>query len=120
MTSALIYLPSSVKDLANPLIEPLLKQYVRGSHGIGHKERIKILKLLWDAFGTEFGCRHELYERNYAGASDDIRAQTLVGAQRNGELESMQKLVAKCMSDYDEAGWAGNTWIDPQFQFGDR
>ena len=34
VTSALIYLPSSVKDFSNPAIEPYLRQYVRGSHGI--------------------------------------------------------------------------------------
>ena len=46
---------------------------MRGSHGIDYKERIKIMKLLWDAIGTEFGGRHELYERNYAGNHEDIR-----------------------------------------------
>ena len=80
VTSALIYLPSSVKDFANPAIEPYLKQYVRGSHGIDYKERIKVMKLLWDAVGTEFGGRHELYERNYAGSWEDVRLQTFVGA----------------------------------------
>ena len=62
VASSLIYLPSSTKDFKNPAIEPYLKQYVRGSYGIGYKERIKIMKLLWDAIGTEFGGRHELYE----------------------------------------------------------
>ena len=107
MTSALIYLPSSVKDFANPEIEPYLRQYVRGSHGIDHKERIKIMKLLWDAVGTEFGGRHELYERNYAGGWEDIRAQALTGAQRGGDL-AMEALVDQCMADYDENGWTGD------------
>ena len=31
------------------------------------------MKLLWDAIGTEFGGRHELYEMNYAGNHEDIR-----------------------------------------------
>ena len=31
VTSALIYLPSSARDFANPAIEPYLRQYVRGS-----------------------------------------------------------------------------------------
>jgi aromatic ring hydroxylase len=42
---------------------------VRGSHGIDFKERIKIMKLLWDAIGTEFGGRHELYEYNYVATT---------------------------------------------------
>jgi 4-hydroxyphenylacetate 3-monooxygenase len=110
VTSALIYLPSSVKDFANPAIEPYLKQYVRGSHGIGHRERIKIMKLLWDAVGTEFGGRHELYERNYAGSWEDVRLQTLTSAQRGGDLASMEALVDRCMSDYDETGWTDKAW----------
>lgn len=38
---------------------------MRGSNGMDHVERIKILKLMWDAIGSEFGGRHELYEINY-------------------------------------------------------
>ncbi|HUN44368.1 MAG TPA: 4-hydroxyphenylacetate 3-hydroxylase N-terminal domain-containing protein [Acetobacteraceae bacterium] len=111
VTSALIYLPSSAKDFANPSIEPYLRQYVRGSHGIGYEERIKIMKLLWDAIGTEFGGRHELYERNYAGGWEDIRAQTLTAAQRGGDMAAMEALVEQCMADYDASGWTGETWI---------
>ena len=29
------------------------------------------MKLLWDAVGTEFGGRHELYEINYSGSHED-------------------------------------------------
>lgn len=46
-----------------------------------HVERIKILKLMWDAIGSEFGGRHELYEINYAGSRDEIRLQCLRHAQ---------------------------------------
>jgi 4-hydroxyphenylacetate 3-monooxygenase len=113
VTSALIYLPSSVKDFSNPAIEPYLRQYVRGSHDIGYVERIKIMKLLWDAMGTEFGGRHELYERNYAGGWEDIRAQTLTGAQRGGDMAAMEALVDQCMADYDEKGWTGDVWGGP-------
>jgi 4-hydroxyphenylacetate 3-monooxygenase len=112
VASALIYLPSSARDFKNPEIDPYLKRFVRGSHGVEYKERIKIMKLLWDAIGTEFGGRHELYERNYAGNHEDIRIQTLTGAKRNGSLDAMTALVDKCMADYDENGWTGDTWID--------
>ena len=113
VTSALIYLPSSVKDFANPEIEPYLRQYVRGSHDIPYDERIKILKLLWDATGTEFGGRHELYERNYAGGWEDIRTQTLGIAQRRGDMLAMESLVDQCMADYDTTGWTTPAWINP-------
>lgn len=70
VASGLIYLPSGVRDLHNPQLDKYLSTYCRGSGGMGHRERIKILKLLWDAIGSEFGGRHELYEINYAGSQD--------------------------------------------------
>jgi len=111
IASSLVYLPSSVRDLHNPEIDAYLQRYVRGSGGIGHRERIKVMKLLWDALGTEFGGRHELYERNYAGGGEDIRAQTLTGAQRGGDMAAMEALVEQCMADYDTNGWTGDDWI---------
>jgi 4-hydroxyphenylacetate 3-monooxygenase len=110
VASALIFLPSSSKDFANPAIDSLLRQYVRGSNGIDYKERIKIMKLLWDAIGTEFGGRHELYERNYAGNHEDIRIQALTGARRNGSMKAMTDLVDQCMAEYDETGWLDEHW----------
>ena len=110
VASSLIYLPSSAKDFKNPAIEPYLKQYVRGSHGIDYKERIKIMKLLWDAIGTEFGGRHELYEYNYAGNHEDIRIHALLNAKGSGAYDRMIALAEQCMADYDEDGWTGDTW----------
>jgi 4-hydroxyphenylacetate 3-monooxygenase len=110
VASALIFLPSSSRDFANPAIDPLLRQYVRGSNGIDYKERIKIMKLLWDAIGSEFGGRHELYERNYAGNHEDIRIQVLTGARRNGSMQAMNDLVDQCMAEYDETGWVDEHW----------
>ncbi len=113
VASALIYLPSSAKDFKNPAIVPYLQRYVRGSHGIDFKERIKIMKLLWDAIGTEFGGRHELYERNYAGSHEEIRLQALGHARGSRSLDAMIALAEQCMADYDEDGWTGDTWLDP-------
>jgi 4-hydroxyphenylacetate 3-monooxygenase len=112
-TSSLIYLPSGVRDFQNPELRPLLDQYVRGSFGVDAMERVKTMKLLWDCVGTEFGGRHELYEMNYAGGWEDTRLQTLTGAQRGPELKAMQALVEQCMADYDETGWTGGTWLNP-------
>ena len=105
VASGLIYLPSGVRDLRNPELNSYMARYVRGSGGIDHVERIKILKLLWDAIGTEFGGRHELYEINYAGNQDEIRLQCLRHAQGSGTLSKMTELVDQCLSDYDMDGW---------------
>ncbi len=76
-------------------------------------ERIKIMKLLWDAIGTEFGGRHELYEMNYAGNHEDIRIQAMWNARGVGRLDGMIALADQCMAEYDENGWSGDTWLDP-------
>ncbi len=113
IASGLIYLPSSAKDFTNPAIDSYLSKYVRGSNDMGHVERIKIMKLLWDATGTEFGGRHALYELNYAGSPEEVRLQVLRGAERGGTLQEMEALVDQCMSDYDKNGWTGDTWLPP-------
>jgi 4-hydroxyphenylacetate 3-monooxygenase len=113
IASALIYLPSSAKDFKNPAIDKYLAKYVRGSYGIDYKERIKVMKLLWDAVGTEFGGRHELYEMNYAGNHEDIRIQCLWNARGTGALDKMIGLAEQCMADYDEDGWVEPAWLNP-------
>ena len=71
------------------------------------------MKLLWDAIGTEFGGRHELYEINYAGNHEDIRIQALFNARSSGTYDKMVALADQCMADYDEKGWTGDTWLNP-------
>ena len=112
IASGLIYLPSHARDFKNPEIDKYLAKYVRGSNGIDYKERIKIMKLLWDAIGSEFGARHELYEMNYSGSHELIRVFQLQQAQGNGALKEMEALVERCMADYDEDGWKHPAYRD--------
>jgi 4-hydroxyphenylacetate 3-monooxygenase len=112
IASGLIYVPSSARDFKNPEIDKYLQRFVRGSHGIDYKERIKVMKLLWDAIGTEFGARHELYELNYAGSHELIRLFGLQQAQASGSLKEMEALVERCMADYDESGWNDPAYCD--------
>jgi two-component FAD-dependent monooxygenase len=105
VASGLIYLNSSVKDFQNPDIRPYLAQYLRGSHGADAVDRVKVMKLLWDAVGTEFGGRHELYERNYAGNHENTRVELLFGQMADGQLDSYKELVDQCLAEYDLDGW---------------
>jgi 4-hydroxyphenylacetate 3-monooxygenase len=105
IASGLIYLPSHVRDFKNPEIDKYLARYVRGSNGIDYKERIKVMKMLWDAVGSEFGARHELYEMNYAGSHELVRLFPLQQAQASGALNDMLALAERCMADYSEDGW---------------
>jgi 4-hydroxyphenylacetate 3-monooxygenase len=105
IASGLIYLPSHARDFKNPDIDKYLARYVRGSNGIDYRERIKVMKMLWDAVGSEFGARHELYEMNYAGSHELVRLFPLQMAQASGALNEMVAFAEQCMADYDEDGW---------------
>jgi 4-hydroxyphenylacetate 3-monooxygenase len=64
---ALIMLPSSFRDWANPDLAPILHKTQR-SPNLDPGEKVKLLKAAWDAIGSEFGSRHTQYEMFYAGA----------------------------------------------------
>ncbi|WP_431876994.1 4-hydroxyphenylacetate 3-hydroxylase N-terminal domain-containing protein [Amycolatopsis sacchari] len=111
--SALIYLNSHARDWRNPEIRPYLDRYVRGSHGVPAVDRVKLLKLLWDAVGTEFGGRHELYERNYGGDHEGVRLQTLLSYQADGQADALKGFAEQCMAEYDLDGWTRPDLIGP-------
>jgi 4-hydroxyphenylacetate 3-monooxygenase len=113
LASALIYLPSSSLDLKVPELRPYLDQFVRGSNGYSGEDRIKLMKLLWDAVGTEFGGRHELYERNYFGNHESIRFETLMVSDLTGASAKYKGFVEKCMAEYDLNGWTVPDLINP-------
>ena len=105
-----LVVPSGREDLANPELRPLIDQYYRGT-GSTALERIKLFKLVWDALGTEFGGRHELYERNYAGNHEQVRVDVVNFARRTGAFDQCIKLVDDCLADYDLDGWVNKTWL---------
>ncbi|MFJ4100284.1 4-hydroxyphenylacetate 3-hydroxylase family protein [Amycolatopsis japonica] len=105
IASGLIYVNSSADDFQNPELRPYLDKYVRGSNGIDSVERVKLMKLLWDAVGTEFGGRHELYERNYAGNHENTRLELLNGQIAGGQIDGYKAFVDQCLDEYDLNGW---------------
>ena len=64
---ALIMLPSSIHDFADPHIKKIIDVTQRAAK-MGPEEKVKFLKAAWDAIGSEFGSRHTQYEMFYAGA----------------------------------------------------
>src|SRR5213594_4781125 len=102
--------PSGREDLANPELRPLIDRYYRGT-GATAQERIKLFKLVWDAIGTEFGGRHELYERNYSGNHEQMRVDLMNLAKRRGLLDVFTAFAEQCMAEYGVDGWKDSTWI---------
>ena len=66
--SAFITLPSSDADFGNAEISADIERYMR-SGAADAKSRIKLMRLIWDFLGSEFGSRHAQYEKFYGGPS---------------------------------------------------
>jgi 4-hydroxyphenylacetate 3-monooxygenase len=104
-----LVVPSSFRDLQSPELRPLIDRFYRGSTGSA-LDRIKLFKLLWDAVGSEFGSRHEWYERNYGGNHEQVRLDALAFARRTGLTDEWDALLDRCLADYDLDGWTDGTW----------
>jgi 4-hydroxyphenylacetate 3-monooxygenase len=114
VASGLIYLNSHANDFKNPTLRPYLDKYMRGSGGVDSVGRIKLMKLLWDAIGTEFGARHELYEINYSGSHEEIRRYALFGAMAAGTDVRLKQFAEKCMAEYDVNGWTAPDLVNTE------
>lgn len=113
VASSLIYLNSHARDFQAPELRKYLDLYVRGSGGVSAVERVKLMKLLWDAVGSEFGGRHELYELNYSGSHEEIRRFALLGAVASGQYERWKSFADDCMAEYDLDGWTAPDLVNP-------
>jgi aromatic ring hydroxylase len=105
VASGLIYVNSSAEDFKNDQIRPYLDKFLRGSGGRDAVERVKVMKLLWDAVGTEFAGRHELYERNYAGNHENTRVELLFAQESGGLIDQYKAFADACLAEYDLDGW---------------
>ncbi len=110
LAGSLLVAPSSFKDLKNEELRPLIDKYYRGSSGSA-EERVKLFKLIWDAIGTEFGARHELYEINYSGNHEQVRMDVVKFSGRNNLVEQFKEMAESCMAEYDLDGWNDSTWL---------
>ena len=113
VASGLIYLNSHARDFDNPEIRPYIDRYMRGSNGYTAEARVKLMKLLWDAVGSEFAGRHELYEINYGGSTEEIRRYCLFGAMASGNAARFKGYAEDCMAEYDLNGWTAPDLTDP-------
>ena len=113
VASSLIYLNSHARDFKTPELRQYLDRFVRGSGGVSAVERVKLMKLLWDTIGSEFGARHELYEINYAGSHEEIRIDAVRAAVGSGQYERWKSFADQCMAEYDLDGWTAPDLINP-------
>src|SRR5262249_42835954 len=88
--AAMITLPSSARDFANPEMARDIARYMQSASSDA-RTRVATLRMLWDFLGADFGTRHAKYEKFYGGASflvkqnlnrgyDSARATAMVDA----------------------------------------
>jgi 4-hydroxyphenylacetate 3-monooxygenase len=113
VSSGLIYLNSNAVDFKTPEVRPYLEKYIRGSNDYQAVDRIKVMKALWDTVGTEFGGRHELYERNYSGNHEGVRMEIMMAQEATGQLDQYKGFAEQCLAEYDLDGWTVPDLINP-------
>ena len=95
MGGSLIQLPSSARDLLSAETAPDVARHVRWPEASA-EERVKLLKLLWDLTGSEFGSRHVQYEMFYAGQPSVVKAK----AFNAYDWSAAEALVDHCLNSY--------------------
>jgi len=88
VSSSVISLPSAAEDFGNPEVAPLIERYMR-SGSMDAKSRTALVRLLWDFLGTEFGSRHQQYEKFYGGSPLIVKQNTY----RNYDFKRATALV---------------------------
>jgi 4-hydroxyphenylacetate 3-monooxygenase len=97
---ALIMLPSSAHDFANPEMRSIIDKTQR-SASMEPEQKVKFLKAAWDAIGSEFGSRHTQYEMFYAGARFVTAGHSFRTFDWNGAMALVETLLASY--DLDDA-----------------
>jgi len=88
-----IMLPSSVEDFASAemreMIDSTQHSAIADSTG-----RVKLMKLAWDALGSEFGSRHTQYEMFYSGPAFVQRARCFGNYDWEGSTAMVDDILA--------------------------
>ena len=69
----------------------------------GADERVRFLKLAWDAIGSEFASRHTQYEMFYAGAGFVTRGHSF----RTYDWASATAMIDEILASYPGPGSGG-------------
>lgn len=101
---SLLMLPSSVDDFANPDIAEIIS-LTQISPAMTGLDRVKLLKLTWDAVGSEFASRHLQYEMFYAGAQFVTRGHSY----RTYDWDRATKIADSLSGRYSAPGTAKHT-----------
>jgi 3-octaprenyl-4-hydroxybenzoate carboxy-lyase/4-hydroxyphenylacetate 3-hydroxylase C terminal/4-hydroxyphenylacetate 3-hydroxylase N terminal len=86
--AGMITLPSSHRDFDNPDMRADIDRFMRSSTSDA-ESRVAVMRMAWDFIGSEFGNRHQQYEKFYGGASFLVKQNVY----RNFDFASAKKMV---------------------------
>jgi 4-hydroxyphenylacetate 3-monooxygenase len=87
--------PSSEASFAGDVSGPDIERYYRSSTATA-RERIKLLKLIWDFVGTEFAGRQLQYEMFYSASQPVVNTRMF----RSYDWASATAMVDRCLGEY--------------------
>jgi 4-hydroxyphenylacetate 3-monooxygenase len=90
-------LPSSEADYGDAELSRIINSVQIAADGRSPIERVKLMKLAWDAIGSEFASRHTQYEMFYAGAQFVTRGHSF----RTYDWSKAQSLVSTISDRYE-------------------
>ena len=88
--------PASFEAFIGEGIAPVSRRYMQGA-GVDGVTRTKVLKAVWDAVGTEFASRHELYER-FALGPMHVTMMAMLG---EAHIDVYEALADDLLGSYD-------------------
>ena len=88
-------MPSSEASFLSPETRAHTERYYQSS-ATGARERIKLLKLVWDFIGTEFGGRQLQYEMFYSAAQPVVNRRMF----RSYDWTSAKAMVDRLLAEY--------------------
>jgi 4-hydroxyphenylacetate 3-monooxygenase len=88
-------LPSSEAGFTSPETRADFERFFRGATA-GARERVKLLKLVWDFVGTEFGGRQLQYEMFYSAAQPVVNRRMF----RSYDWARAKAAVERCLGEY--------------------
>ena len=88
-------MPSSEAGFESSETRADFERYFRGASASA-RERVKLLKLVWDFVGTEFAGRQLQYEMFYSAAQPIVNTRMF----RSYDWDSARAIVDRCLGEY--------------------
>ena len=89
----MITLPSSLRDFESEETARDVERYMRSASSDA-KTRVALMRPAWDFIGSEFGSRHQQYEKFYGGSPSIVKQN----AYRNFDFKRATALVDRALN----------------------